>query len=60
MLNVMDVLVGVARDGSTPLASQCMALGCLRLIVKRLTGNYSRKITKVWLDRLLKDYKDEG
>ena len=47
MLSMMDVLVGVARGGSTPLQSQSMALGCLRLIVKQLTGSYSKKITKV-------------
>ena len=47
MLNTMDVLMGVACEGSTPQSSQCVALDCIRLIVKQLTGDYHKKITKV-------------
>jgi hypothetical protein len=49
MLSLVDVLMGVACEDSTPLASKKMSLSCVQLMVKRLSGSYSNKITKVCL-----------
>ena len=47
MLSLLDVLMGVACEAPTPVASRQMSLNCVRLLVRRLTGSYSKKISEV-------------
>ena len=47
MLSLLDVLMGVACESSTPLGIKQVSLGCVKLVVKQLAGSYSKKITKV-------------
>ena len=47
IFNLIDVLMGVACESSTPLSSRQTALNSIKMIVEQLTGNHSKKLAKV-------------
>ena len=50
LLELIDILMGVACEGSTSVSSRQVALNCVQLLVQRVTATHSQKIMKVSID----------